>query len=245
ARLHLRSGCAAHGHQRPHDRHLSTADPREDRRALPGRTGPAVIVTAVRACRAIVRGYHASRARRLAQPSPRPGWVLRVMASNRLPVDSWVIRKSPEQIAEEPTMEHIGFAPDDDEFSSPIGGDYQDGWKVHISARPDQAAEVLDDAAAVLFAHRVPFKHLSCSRFFLLTGHKHAARQQAGKFIAAYPPDQATARRLLQALAEALADREGPFVLTDRRYGRSSVVHYRYGAFVPRQRVRADGHAEL
>jgi len=49
------------------------------------------------------------------------------MASNRLPVDSWVIRKSPEQIAEEPTMEHIGFAPDDDEFSSPIGGDYQGG----------------------------------------------------------------------------------------------------------------------
>ena len=124
-------------------------------------------------------------------------------------------------------------------------GGVEDGWKVHISARPDQATEVLDDAAAVLFAHRVPFKHLSCSRFFLLTGHKHAARQQAGKFIAAYPPDQATARRLLQALAEALADREGPFVLTDRRYGPSSVVHYRYGAFVPRQRVRADGHAEL
>ena len=24
-------------------------------------------------------------------------------------------------------MEHIGFAPDDDEFSSPIGGDYQGG----------------------------------------------------------------------------------------------------------------------
>jgi prolyl oligopeptidase len=42
----------------------------------------------------------------------------------------------------------------------------------------------------------------------------------------------------MTALESALADERGPYVLTDRRFGSSSVVSYRYGAFTPRYRLR-------
>ncbi|MFD6529734.1 hypothetical protein [Streptomyces sp. NPDC060184] len=117
----------------------------------------------------------------------------------------------------------------------------EDGWKVHVSAKPDRLRAVLDTVAAICFEQDVPFKHLSCRLFHQWAHHKHAPRPQSGKFIAAYPPDEAAARRLMEALREALADEDGPFILTDRRFGDSRTVHYRYGAFVPRSRVQADG----
>src|SRR5689334_18109093 len=52
--------------------------------------------------------------------------------------------------------------------SSDAGVLVRQGWKVHVSARFDRAAEILDRVAAVCFAQRVPFKHLACTRFFLL-----------------------------------------------------------------------------
>jgi hypothetical protein len=90
----------------------------------------------------------------------------------------------------------------------------------------------------------VPFKHIACAKFFVLMHHKHAARQQSGKFCVAYPPDEKSAARIMAELVAALPDEEGPYVLTDRRYGGSRVVHYRYGAYAERSRVRIDGSHE-
>jgi hypothetical protein len=75
--------------------------------------------------------------------------------------------------------------------------------------------------------------------------HKHAARQQSGKFCAAYPPDAKSAERIMAELAAALPTEEGPYVLTDRRFRGSRVVHYRYGAYLSRSRVRVDGSHEM
>jgi hypothetical protein len=115
------------------------------------------------------------------------------------------------------------------------------GWKVHVSARPDRLAEVLQKAAAVCFAHGVPFKHLSRRQFYWWTHHKYAHRPQAGKFIAAYPRDVAAARALMEELRTELAGEQGPYILSDRRFRDSPTVYYRYGAFRPRSRVEADG----
>ncbi|MFF7194318.1 lanthionine synthetase LanC family protein [Streptomyces sp. NPDC008079] len=117
----------------------------------------------------------------------------------------------------------------------------EDGWKVHVSARPDRLPYVLDTVAAVCFEQDVAFKHLAGRLFYWWTHHKQAARQQSGKFIAAYPTSVAAARDLMERLRTELADEEGPFILTDRRYRDSRTVHYRYGAFAPRERVNADG----
>ena len=115
------------------------------------------------------------------------------------------------------------------------------GWKVHVSARPGRLDKVLDTAAAVCFEHGVPFKHISAQLFYVWMHGKHAARQQSGKFIAAYPPDVPAARKLMERLSTELAGEEGPYVLTDRRFGDSRTVHYRYGAFLRLERLRADG----
>jgi tRNA A-37 threonylcarbamoyl transferase component Bud32 len=124
-------------------------------------------------------------------------------------------------------------------------GGVEQGWKIHVSCQLSRAQHVLDTAAAIFFAHGVSFKHLTCAKFFVVTHHKHAARQQSGKFCVAYPPDEASARQLMTELAAALEGEQGPYVLTDRRYRDSRVVHYRYGAYVSRSRVRADGSHEM
>jgi hypothetical protein len=120
----------------------------------------------------------------------------------------------------------------------------EEGWKVHISSRLDQAQHILDTVAETCFSEGVSFKHIRGRLFFLAVHHKHGPRQQAGKFCAAYPRNEATARRLMDRLAVALRDAEGPYVLTDRRYGESHVVHYRWGAFMRRGRRRPDGRQD-
>ncbi|MFJ8013487.1 class III lanthionine synthetase LanKC [Streptomyces sp. NPDC096339] len=123
-------------------------------------------------------------------------------------------------------------------------GPAEQGWKIHVSARLDRAQHVLDTVAGICFSEGVPFKHLSARLFFLVLHHKHAGRAQSGKFCALYPPDTATARRLLERLRDALDGEEGPYVLTDRRFRDSRTVHYRYGSFGARSRLRADGTRE-
>lgn len=117
----------------------------------------------------------------------------------------------------------------------------EQGWKIHVSARLERAQHVLDTVAEICFAQRVPFKHISARTFYLVLHHKHAPRAQAGKFCAIYPPDTETARRLLGLLADALRDEDGPYILSDRRFGDSRTVHYRYGAFGTRSRLLPDG----
>ncbi|MFJ4779991.1 class III lanthionine synthetase LanKC [Streptomyces sp. NPDC088762] len=129
-------------------------------------------------------------------------------------------------------------------WGGPRTGLAEQGWKIHVSARLDRAQHVLDTVAGICFSEGVPFKHLSARLFFLFLHHKHAGRAQAGKFCAVYPPDTATARRLLERLRDALDGEEGPYVLTDRRFRDSRTVHYRYGSFGARSRLRADGTRE-
>ncbi|KIF67051.1 hypothetical protein HY68_35385 [Streptomyces sp. AcH 505] len=115
------------------------------------------------------------------------------------------------------------------------------GWKVHVSARPGRLEHVLDVVAGICCDQDVAFKHLSTRLFYGWTHQKHASRPQSGKFCAAYPADPHAARRLMESLSEALADEEGPYILSDRRFGTSRTVHYRYGSFLRQQQVRADG----
>ncbi|MFY4722289.1 class III lanthionine synthetase LanKC [Streptomyces sp. LaBMicrA B280] len=117
----------------------------------------------------------------------------------------------------------------------------QQGWKVHVSTTLDRLQFTLDTVARICFEEQVAFKHLANQLFFETVHHKHAARSQAGKFCALYPPDTDTARRLLDRLARELKDEVGPYVLSDRRYGDTGVVYYRYGAFLNRTVVQLDG----
>ncbi|MFI9815643.1 class III lanthionine synthetase LanKC [Saccharothrix variisporea] len=116
------------------------------------------------------------------------------------------------------------------------------GWKVHVSASLTNAPHVLAVVTAVADDLRVPFKHLAGRRTFLLAHDKHANRVQSGKFCTLYPQDQDHALLVLRRLEADLRGIDGPFVLTDRRFGDSTCVSYRYGAFRGHTRVDAEGH---
>ncbi len=118
----------------------------------------------------------------------------------------------------------------------------EQGWKVHVSSSLVNAQPVLMVVSAVCAEFGVSFKHLAGRRTFLLMHGKHAHRVQAGKFCALYPPTEQDALLLLRRLEAELSGIDGPFVLTDRRFGASACVSYRYGAFHSRTRTDADGH---
>ncbi|MEU3934006.1 class IV lanthionine synthetase LanL [Streptomyces sp. NPDC029044] len=105
------------------------------------------------------------------------------------------------------------------------------GWKLHVSATPLSAPEVLARATRVLVRHRCPFKFAARAEYVEeLTGIRYD-RAQCGKFITAYPRDDDQLRALAEELDQATAGLPGPRILSDRPYRPGSLVHYRYGVF--------------
>ncbi|HWG01253.1 MAG TPA: class III lanthionine synthetase LanKC, partial [Trebonia sp.] len=114
------------------------------------------------------------------------------------------------------------------------------GWKIHVSATPGNAAAVLD----ALYAHCVPaglpFKHLRSGAMLFLRNSKYAERGSSGKFATLYPADEAELEASLKQLDEVLAGQPGPYILSDLRYG-AGPLYVRYGGFAPRRCLDAAG----
>lgn len=106
------------------------------------------------------------------------------------------------------------------------------GWKIHISTTPSDAEKALLLAAQVCFAQGLAFKFNATRHDLLARDAKYADRGGSGKFITVYPPDVAELERAVHSLAEATAGLEGPYVLSDLRWGEGP-VHVRYGGFKP------------
>lgn len=105
------------------------------------------------------------------------------------------------------------------------------GWKLHVSATPLSAPEVLHRSARVLIGAGCSFKFAARSELVLeLTGTRYD-RAQCGKFITAYPRDDGQFRALAEELDRATAGLPGPAILSDRPYRRGGLVYYRFGAF--------------
>jgi hypothetical protein len=121
----------------------------------------------------------------------------------------------------------------------------QQGWKVHVSSSLSHAQSVLAVVSAACAAAGIPFKHLVGRSTFLRVHDKNAHRVQSGKFCTLYPPTEQRAQEILLRLADDLSGISGPFVLSDRRFGASECVSYRYGAFRTRERIDAEGKQVL
>jgi hypothetical protein len=115
------------------------------------------------------------------------------------------------------------------------------GWKVHLSAVPSSAALVLERVAPLLAEAGCSFKFAaSPAEVARLTG-RHADRGSAGKFLTVYPPDDSVLPDLVRAMDEATVGLDGPRILSDRPCRPGSLVHFRYGGFVRRLRLAANG----
>ncbi|SDK01717.1 class III lanthionine synthetase LanKC [Streptomyces indicus] len=114
------------------------------------------------------------------------------------------------------------------------------GWKVHVSACLDTA----EKTAAVVWDYCVPrglpFKFVPGPHALHLRNSKYAQRGSSGKFVTVYPKDETELAVVLRDLDELLGGQPGPYILTDLRYA-DGPLYVRYGAFVQRHCVGADG----
>ncbi|MFD4656954.1 class IV lanthionine synthetase LanL [Kitasatospora sp. NPDC058444] len=104
------------------------------------------------------------------------------------------------------------------------------GWKLHLSARPEGFAALLDTALPILLGRVCDVKFaVSTAALWELNSGRHGAAA-VGKAVTVYPrPEEVRALGL--ELAQALAGREGPAVVSDRPVRPDAPVHYRYGPF--------------
>ena len=105
------------------------------------------------------------------------------------------------------------------------------GWKLHVAAHPGSARAVLDRALPVLVAGRVAFKVATSAGTLGQLNLGAGGSSQIGKFITVYPPSDADAVRIAEALDRATSGLAAPAVPSDRRLRPGSLVHYRYGSF--------------
>lgn len=129
-------------------------------------------------------------------------------------------------------------------FSPPGHADRDQGWKIHVSATPRSAAEVLTRSARVLVAHRCAFKIArDVERVDQLVA-STVDRGTGGKILTAYPTSDTAFRPLIQSLHEATDGLDGPSIMSDLPYAPGSLVHYRFGGFAPRQILTTEGTYE-
>ncbi|WP_298455192.1 class III lanthionine synthetase LanKC [uncultured Cellulomonas sp.] len=113
------------------------------------------------------------------------------------------------------------------------------GWKIHVSACPDNAERVLDVVIEYCVAHQLQLKVLSGPAVLRRRNAKDAHRGGSGKFITIYPPDDAVLEKTLRELGTRLEGERGPYILSDLRWG-GGPLYVRYGAFVS-EVVETDG----
>ncbi|AUG76958.1 hypothetical protein CFP65_2101 [Kitasatospora sp. MMS16-BH015] len=115
------------------------------------------------------------------------------------------------------------------------------GWKLHVSAAAEVAEQVLAAVAGVLADDPCTFKFAADRERLHEVNSRNSERGSAGKYITAYPADEAQFGRLAERLHRATEDLPGPGVLSDRPYAPGSRVSYRYGVFTGRAELGNDG----
>lgn len=115
------------------------------------------------------------------------------------------------------------------------------GWKIHLSATPAYAPAILTTVARILFAESVPFKFVSDRMLLFLQLSKRWPRGGSGKFMAVYPSSEQQCGHLLETLHKATVGYNGAYILSDRRYKDSKIVHYRYGGLTGVREYQPDG----
>jgi serine/threonine protein kinase len=122
------------------------------------------------------------------------------------------------------------------QFSLPV-----QGWKVHVSATPQNGASILKKTVKVALQHKVPLKFALDRNVLSTMGSKRWNRGGSGKFITLYPSSLSSFKELLEGLYGELRNEKGPYILSDKRYKDCSVLYYRYGGIARNARMDITG----
>ncbi|MFI0775786.1 class III lanthionine synthetase LanKC [Streptomyces sp. NPDC021212] len=128
------------------------------------------------------------------------------------------------------------------EFLTPVGADElpEQGWKIHVSATPENAESTIGAAWEVCRRLALPWKFLRSRQIVTAMNTKYANRATSGKTVTVYPRTEGELRTALEELDRAIGGRPGPYALSDHRWNEGP-VSVRYGAFVLMWCELADG----
>ncbi|MEW9531111.1 class III lanthionine synthetase LanKC [Microbispora sp. NPDC049125] len=118
------------------------------------------------------------------------------------------------------------------------------GWKIHISSSAEDAERVVAAAWDYCVPRGLAFKFLRGRRVMLMQNSKYAFRGSSGKLVTIYPVDEAQLELVLKELAEILDGVDGPYILSDLRYG-AGPLFVRYGGFMERHCAGENGEQVL
>lgn len=104
------------------------------------------------------------------------------------------------------------------------------GWKVHVSATPASAQEVLETCWSFCVQRGISFKFLKSAEAVFLRSSKYGDRSASGKFVTIYPTTDDELTETLVELDRLLEGHVGPSILSDVRW-RKGPLYVRYGAF--------------
>ncbi|MYT10258.1 MULTISPECIES: class III lanthionine synthetase LanKC, partial [Streptomyces] len=119
---------------------------------------------------------------------------------------------------------------------TPLGADGKpapgpsQGWKIHASATRANAERIAAIVWDYCVPRRISFKFVPGPHLLHLRNTKYAARDTSGKFVTIYPADEEQLHDVLRELGKLLEGFEGPYILTDLRWGEGP-LYVRYGAF--------------
>lgn len=97
------------------------------------------------------------------------------------------------------------------------------GWKLRISATPDNAAGVLQEVASLMFQRGVVFNHIATRQEHVNRKSKSANRSSSGRFITICPRDDNEFDCIASELLKSLDGEPGPYIPSDLRLGPAPV----------------------
>ncbi|MFI6499338.1 class III lanthionine synthetase LanKC [Nonomuraea typhae] len=159
-------------------------------------------------------------------------------------------RKSPDalfSVARRPVPEGWAHHPTDTwMYYTPAEGEPPplQGWKIHVSARVDDAERAVAVVWDYCVPRGVPFKFLRGLPVLVMLGSKAASRASSGKLVTIYPRDETQLELVLKELNELLREVKGPYILSDLRYGEGPLF-VRYGGFAERHTLSESGERVL
>ncbi|WP_083926659.1 class III lanthionine synthetase LanKC [Nocardiopsis valliformis] len=133
--------------------------------------------------------------------------------------------------------EWVNFSPE--VFDFPL-----QGWKVHVSAHLGNAESVTTRVWEYCLRERLAFKVVPGPGRFRNKNVKYAPRVASGKLFTLYPADETVLHRVLTELGEELRGEEGPYILSDVRWG-DGPLYTRYGAFAKRLVDDGNGRGQI
>jgi hypothetical protein len=120
-----------------------------------------------------------------------------------------------------------------------VSGDPSQGWKIHISASVLSACTIFRRIAPYLRRRKVFFKAIcSLNELIRLNAGTLYGFSQVGKFMTVYPSSSDEAVLLAHSLDRLTVNQPAPRIPYDEVLHPGSCVHYRYGAFNSKLRVR-------